>query len=53
MSQFSHRLIVWSVVLLLLLVGVVLQVRSARGSACANLQITTAGTPLPVLISRF
>lgn len=31
MSQFAHRVIMWSVVILLLLIGVFLQVRSARG----------------------
>ena len=33
MSQFAHKVVVWSIVILLLLLGVFLQVRSARGQA--------------------
>jgi len=47
MSQFSHRLNVWFVVLLLLLAGILLQVRSARGAAYANLQVIVAGASIP------
>jgi len=36
MSQFVHRVIMWSVVILLLLIGVFLQVRSARGQASGD-----------------
>jgi hypothetical protein len=46
MSQFSHRLVVWFVVLLLLLVGIVLQVRSARGTTFANPPDIAAGASL-------
>ena len=49
MSQYSHRLIVWFVVLLLLLVGIVLQVRSARGTTFANPPTIAAGTPLKAI----
>ena len=31
MSQFAPKIVVWSVVILLLLIGIFLQVRSARG----------------------
>jgi hypothetical protein len=36
MSQFAHRAIVWSVVILLLLIGIFLQIRSARGAETAE-----------------
>ena len=47
MSQFSHRLVVWFIVLLLLLAGIMLQVRSARGAAYASPQVTAAGASIP------
>ena len=50
MSQFSHRVIAWLVVLLLLLVGIVLQIRSARGDASRTVT-ATAGTIPPIGLS--
>ena len=45
MSQFSLRLLVWFVVILLLLVGAFLQVRSARGATLAGRPSIAAGSP--------
>lgn len=46
MTQFSQKLIVWFIVLLLLLAGIALQVRTARGNTFANPPATAAGTSL-------
>ena len=54
MSQFSLRLVAWFVVILLLLIGVVLQVRSARGATLADhpsIAADTSSTLAP--FSRF
>lgn len=45
MSQFSLRLLVWFVVILLLLVGALLQVRFARGATLAGHPSIAAGAP--------
>lgn len=36
MSQFAYKAIVWSVVILLLLIGIFIQIRSARGAETAE-----------------
>ena len=54
MSQFSLRLVVWFVVILLLLVGTFLQVRSARGATLAEHPAIAANTTsTPLSLSRF
>jgi hypothetical protein len=51
MSQFAQKLALWSVVILLLLIGVFLQVRSARGQMPGD-PLATPSKSL-ILIHRF
>jgi hypothetical protein len=53
MSQFGQRVAMWTIVILLLMIGVFLQIRSARGQTPSDPLAAPGKLSITIAIGRF